>query len=183
MPLVGEPSLEAKERGYCTDGKLRVLCVGKYREYKTISLLIEALSLLQDHSTIKVTIVGQAVSSDEKAYYQKITDMISKLKLKDTVTLKKNIPHERMKEIYLNHDLLILPSKRECASIAVLEGMANGLAVISTDHNGTATYIDPGTGGFVFEAGVAQSLAELIERYVNNNIVEKHGRAAYKIIA
>ncbi len=179
IPFVGEVQAAAENRTYMPDGKLRILCVGKYREYKNLPLFIEAMALLKEKDKIQVTILGQAVSVEECAYCQELTELAARYGLGETIIFEKNIPHECMDTVYLRHDLLVLPTKRECASIAVIEAMAHGLAVISTDHNGTATYIEPGTGGFVFETQNAASLAEQIEKYIQGVSVEEHGKAAY----
>ncbi len=136
LPFVGELCELAEKRSYMDDGVLRILCVGKYREYKNLPLFIKSISMLPRNCNFKATVLGQVSSDDEQQYFCELQKQNKELRLENIITLEKNVPHEQMSEVYLKHDILVLPTKREWASISVIEAMAHGLAVISTDHNG-----------------------------------------------
>ena len=85
-----------------------------------------------------------------------------------------------MSDLYLTHDIFVLTSKRETASIAVLEAMANGLVPISTDANGTACYIRQGESGYLFKTMDQESLAEILRKLIESKeSIDKMGRKAY----
>ena len=74
-----------------------------------------------------------------------------------------------MSKLYAEHDILILPSKNEAASVSIIEAMANSVLIISTNQNGTASYIEDGVTGLIFESGNAYDLASKIE-YITSDI-------------
>ncbi len=180
VPFVGEVCEQAENRSYMENGCLNILCIGKYREYKNLPLFIKALSLATEKNKIRATVLGQVSTDDEKNYFNDLQRLVDELGLKDVVKLTKNVKHSAMSEIYLKHDLLVLPTKRECASISVLEAMSHGLAVISTNYNGTATYIHPPICGDVFETENAEDLACKINSFLHERNISDYGKAAYE---
>lgn len=180
IPFVAEQHSEACKRTYCPGGLLRILCVGKFREYKNVKLLVEAATMIDIEQDWTITIVGQVSNSDEHEYYNQTKEMIAKSGLESRITLKTNIPYETMGEIYLQHDVFVLPSRKEVASIAVLEAMSYGLAVISTDYNGTASYVEDTDCGAVFATRDAKDLAGKIKNLSRKDIREYGENARYK---
>lgn len=168
VPFVAEQIAAAEKRKYCRNGVVRILSVGKFRDYKNLPILIDAAKLLQKEATFAwhITIIGQASNEDENAYYNQMVQAIRDAGLNEKIELKTNLPYQAMSDEYLKHDIFILPSKREVASIAVLEAMAHGLAVISTDYNGTASYVEDAKCGTTFETENAESLCKAIETVI-----------------
>ncbi len=179
VPFVAEPHPEAKNRAYQKDGILRILCVGKYRDYKNVKLLIEAAALLGEDLSWHLTVVGQAVSADEAQYFEEVKCRVSDLGLASKITLIRNIPHDQISRYYLENDLFVLPTKREHASIAVLEAMSYGLAVISTDYNGTASYVEDAGCGTVFQTENAEDLTEKIQ-LIRSEDLKRMGKNAFQ---
>lgn len=183
VPFIGEISKEVQSRKYCRGGKINILDVGKYRDYKNHFLLVDAISLIKNKKDLNVTIIGEVSKDDEKKYYYSLMEYIKKKNLIDIINLEKNIEYSEMKQVYLNNDVFVLTSKMEVASIAVIEAMANGLVTISTDANGTASYIKEGECGYLFKTMDAKDLALKIEQIISNkNKIRKFGMNAYNNI-
>ena len=173
--------VSAKEtaRTYCKDGIAGILSVGKYREYKNHFLLIDAISLLKDKEKLRAAIIGQAYNREEIEYCGKLEKYIKDKGLTDTIKLYKNIEYSAMNELYSEYDIFVLTSKKELASIAVLEAMANGMVAVSTDANGTASYIEEGKCGYLFKTMDAEDLAAKIEMIISEkDRIEDMGRVA-----
>lgn len=167
VPFVVEVSDSATERQY-KSGPIRILDVGKYRDYKNHYVLVDAIKLLNTkQEKLQVTIVGQVINTEEEEYFNNLLNYIIKYNLQDIITLMKNVPYDKMFELYNNNHIFVLPSKREIASISVLEAMATGMPVISTDQNGTSNYVVPQHTGDVFISQSPESLAKCILRYMN----------------
>jgi glycosyltransferase involved in cell wall biosynthesis len=180
LPLIAEKSNELN-REYCKESHINILSVGKYRDYKNHFLLVDSIKLLKDLRKIKVKIVGQAQNKDEMKYFESLKQYIYKKHLQDTITTERNIDYKSMKEIYRNSDIFILTSKSEVASVAVIEAMSHGLVTISTDLNGTATYIENGISGYTFKTMNPSSLTEKIENLIaDEEKIKVMGCAAYK---
>jgi glycosyltransferase involved in cell wall biosynthesis len=75
---------------------------------------------------------------------------------------------ERLKRLYADADLFVLPSLGECFGIATIEAMAAGLPVIASDVGGTADIIEPGVNGFIVPGGDINKLGAAIETIVGD---------------
>ena len=180
LPFVAETNASTAVRGYLQNKKVRILDVGKYREYKNHFILVDAIELLQKKEELSVTITGQVGNEEEQKYFKLLQEYVTSKSLDNFIKLEKNIPHTKMSDLYLAHDVFVLTSKRETASIAVLEAMANGLVAISTDANGTACYIRQGECGYLFKTMDKESLAETLRKVIESKeSIVKKGRMAY----
>lgn len=146
--------------------RIRLLFVGKFREYKNLPLLLEALALLptEARGRVSVTLVGQASTDTELKFAKDAVAFLHNHAPEVEVSLKVNFPWKSMPEMYSSHDFLVLPSKNEVAAISPLEGMAFGLIPVITENNGTNCYISDGTTGFFFDPTEPKTLAATLER-------------------
>lgn len=166
-----------RKRNYLHNGKINILDVGKYRDYKNHFVLIKAVALLPQEvrEEIRITIVGQAYSKEEKDYRYKLECFIFDKGLENIFILMESVPYYQMTDVYLQNDVFILTSKIEVASISILEAMKYGNVCISTNKNGTASYIRPDLG-FIFESDNEISLKNiLIEIYNKKEHLPKLG--------
>ena len=79
----------------------------------------------------------------------------------EDIRLLINQPLTRMSGLYASHDIFVLPTRHDPASFTVLEAMAHGLAVLTTDVDGSSGYIEEGKNGYITRSG---DLMHLIER-------------------
>ena len=182
MPHVPR-QMPPEDRGYLKNGMVNIFDCGKYRPYKNHTLLVEAMAILikRGHKNFHVTILGQTDNDEEKRYYTDLQEKVSRLGLKDYFDLRTSVPYDEVPEYYLNNDVFVLASKREQATVSILDSMSYGLATISTSANGTADYIRPGETGYVFKTNDAQDLSEKIENYLKEpELVAVHGREAMR---
>lgn len=145
--------------------KIKILDVGKYRSYKNHTILVEAVDLLtlEERNKLSITIVGQSYKEEEMKYQNELKTLISTKGLDQTFTLLENYSHEKMDLLYQEHSFFILTSKIEVASISVIESMSMGLIPISSDANGTASYINPEIG-YTFKSNNAESLCDILRK-------------------
>ncbi|MEK7535841.1 MAG: glycosyltransferase family 4 protein [Patescibacteria group bacterium] len=158
--------LAVDKRELAPGGTFRLMCVGKFQERKGQLVLLKALSCLVARYPLKLTLVGQ---TDESKYYNQLLAYIRTNKLEELVTIKQDLPWEEVQSEYLRHDIFILPSWLESAAYSPLEAMAHGLAVITSDDNGTKNYIVEGENGYHFRVGDGVELAQKIEAIVQNS--------------
>lgn len=186
LPYIFSVTPEAKNRGYFKDGKLNVLDVGKYRPYKNHFVLTRAVKVMKDNNWLKdihFTVLGQASVDEEKQYMADLQKYIDDNGIGDYITLRTHIPYNQMKQLYLDHDVFILTSKEEQASITILESMGNAIMPISTNVNGTASYIKEGETGFFFETDNEENLAKLLKDISDNREkVPEWGKNGYEDI-
>lgn len=174
---------EGENRRYCPDNCLRILDVGKYRDYKNHFYLIEALAPLKDRKDIRVTVIGQVSNSDERQYFEKLEQAVHLAELDSMVTLRENVSYRFMHQVYQEHDILVLPSKFESAGMAILEAMAEKMGVICSNNCGLPDHVESNNCGITFPLDNAEKLTEIIVKIADNkSIVERMGDNAAKAV-
>lgn len=182
VPLICEALLFSHK--YSDDGIIRILDVGKFRDYKNHFFLIDALSSIQDKKKYKVTIMGQLQNSDEIEYYNRLCQYVKNKNLEDVVLITGDVSFCEMDNIYAKHDVLVLPSKHESAGMVILEAMAHGLCVLSSENCGLSSYVDSNNCGFVFGISDPIQLSKQLESLAHSpeKIIE-FGDKARKIVS
>jgi glycosyltransferase involved in cell wall biosynthesis len=108
--------------------KKQILWVGRFVTGKGVEYLIEAFSQVQKKIPgAQLFLVGDG---PEKIA---IEDRIKKLHLHSSVTLIDYLDNEELPEIYKNSDIFVLPSLMEGVPRTLLEAMACGVPVVTTD--------------------------------------------------
>lgn len=161
------PVTVTNQREYFREGDIHLLSVAKYFKSKNPLLVLEAFfKLCERHDNIRLTICG---SGDEQgAYFVKMNDLKRKSAYGEKVDLLVNQPFSVVKELYLNHDIFVLPSTHDPASITNLEAMSHGLAVICSNLNGTAHYTIHGESGYVFNVNNKEGLFNYLCGLIND---------------
>lgn len=168
VPFVMEPRVAPEEKPHYTDGRIQILCVGRYEERKNLFLLLDAFGGLSKEYSLHLTIVGEALDESKIDYYERLRRKVSESGLDQAVTLHRNFNREQMYEEYRGADLFVLPSTRERASIAQLEAMSCSLPVICSDTNGSACYVEDGRNGRLFRDGDEKDLKNVMETLVRD---------------
>jgi glycosyltransferase involved in cell wall biosynthesis len=79
-------------------------------------------------------------------------------------------------------DIFVLPSLNEGMSNSILEAMACGLPVISTDVGGSQELIADGKNGFVVRRASAESISGALDKYLENrSLLEEHGKESRRV--
>lgn len=159
------------------------LCVAKFEKRKNITLLIEVFAGLKSrYSNFNLSIIGSTGNEHREANYSELQRLVSRHKLDRELFLFKNIPHEQMGAFFLQHQVLILPSIKESASVSQIEAMSYGLAVICSYDNGTAHYIQDNVNGFLIDANHAELAAAVCAYLDNPEVTLLHGRKSITLI-
>ena len=88
-----------------------------------------------------------------------------------------------MQREYELHDLFVLASRKDAASVSLLEAMAHSLPVICSDGNGTQCYIRPGENGYVFGRDDVDGLVAAMEQIVKDRErLKAMGRRSYELV-
>ena len=169
VPFIVQAQKKIDKYNYNKSNGLRILCVARIEKSKNIELLLNVLKKLKKSSKkMSLTIVGRNDFLIQSEYYKYILSVIENNKLNESVKLISNVSHNEMRDIYLSHDLLVLPSRKEVASVAIPEAMSCGLPVISSNENGTSSYIINGYNGYVFLTEDANSLFDKMKIFLDD---------------
>jgi glycosyltransferase involved in cell wall biosynthesis len=80
-------------------------------------------------------------------------------------------------------DLFVLPTLEDACALVVIEAMAVGLPVITTDQNGSGELVIDGTNGRIVKAGDVNGLARAIHELTCDPLTRiRMGEAACKAI-
>ena len=148
-PLTLKPGEKAKG-----DSK-RFLAVGRFsHQHKGFDLLIEAFHLFaQKDSEWKLDIVGEGV--EEKMY----RELISKYELEDRVSIHPFTNH--IQDYYSKAQIYVLSSRWEGFGLVLVEAMAHGLPIISSDLPTSKEIM--GDFGLYYKNGNIYELAKRLE--------------------
>lgn len=162
VPLVCEMT-SVKRETYCCNGKIKILDVGKYREYKNHFFVVDAISKMKHPENVEVTIIGQLTNGMEREYFNSLKEYVEERHLEKTIILRGNVDYGMMDEIYSQHDVLLLASKVETAGMVVLEAMSQGLCVISGTNCGLTCYLNEYECGISFPTNNISALVEILD--------------------
>ena len=180
-PFLMEPQVAPTDRSYFADDRINVFCIGKYQTRKNHQMMVEVIEELSPKYKLHLTIAGEISNHFHQEYYDNLVKYIKEHKLEDKITLLINLNREAVFEEYKKADVYVVPSTAEPASITVIEAMAFSIPAISGSDNGTASYIDYGKTGYVFEDNSKEDLRNKLEAIVKDRdgLVEM-GKAAYR---
>ncbi len=159
-------------RGYDTPPR-RLLFVGTWLERKGNYYLVEAFERLAGRfPDLRLTVAGCLV--DEDTVRRSFPGA-----LRPRIAVVRFVPAAEMPGVYAEHDLFVFPSLVEGMPLCLLEAMASGMPVVTTDACGMADVVEHEHNGLLVKpadgAGIAESVAKLIGC---RELRERLGRAA-----
>ena len=160
-------------RNYSLGTPLRLLFVGSWIDRKGIYYLADSLPrLVQMYPEIELTIAGCASQPEEvKGYFEAA--------VRGHVNVLPFIKAERMHEIYGAHDIFVFPSLVEGMPLALLEAMASGMPVVTTNSCGMADIVEDGVNGLLVPPADAPSVVAAVSRlYCSPELRRSLGQAA-----
>lgn len=157
-PAVKDDLLNDTHRVY-HPGRLNILSVGRDHWKKGYRVAIEAMQILKNKGVdFNYTIIaGNDINE--------LRFEILQLGLQNYVTLIDKVPHEKVFEYQSSADIFLLPSFEEGVANVVLEAMALGTPVISTDCGGMKEVIADGENGLIVPLRSAEAIADAIIRF------------------
>ena len=148
-----------------------LLFVGRVHRNKGLEYLIEALYLLR-HEPWHVTMVGD--TSYNPSYGKRIKSMICALGIADKISCLGRITDvSKLREIYQQADIFVLPSVEECYPFVLLEAMSVGLPIIATDVAAIPEIVEDGVQGIIVPSKDPQALADAIRRLIHDAKLRK----------
>jgi len=75
---------------------------------------------------------------------------------------------EALLELYDSHGIFLFPTLAEGAAKVVMEAMARGMCVVSSDTSGPSDYIDSGVNGILVPVGTVAPMAEAAQSLAAN---------------
>ena len=156
-----------------------VLFVGQLRSSKGLPVLIEAARLgLKNHPNVKFVIVGSGPLESE------LKHMVEELGLCNHVILTGHVGEDDLSHLREIADIFVLSSYVEGVPLVMLDAMASGLPVVSTNVGSISDYVENGKHGFLVEPGNPRALAESLSILASDKeLRERMGAACRNRVA
>ena len=136
--------------------------VGRLAHLKGVDLLAEAFrEVSQQQPRARLLLVGHG--EEEHTLRRVLASELSQR----WVHIQESVEHEELPAWYRAMDLLVMPSRYENFSNAVLEAMACGVPLLASDIGGNRVLASAG-GGWLFKPGSFESLAERLRDILGN---------------
>ncbi|MBS1517275.1 MAG: glycosyltransferase family 4 protein [Bacteroidetes bacterium] len=137
--------------------EIRIISIGRFHWKKGYHYALDAMKILIGKKIkFRYTIVAQGEIPEEILFILNDPD------LKKHIELKSGMDHEKLMSEMRSSDMLILPSVEEGIANVVLEAMAAGIPVISTDCGGMKEAVSDGENGILIKVRDPELLAEKI---------------------
>ncbi|MGF1499422.1 MAG: glycosyltransferase family 4 protein [Elainellaceae cyanobacterium] len=136
----------------------RLVCVGRLCEQKGQVLLVDAArQLKEDGYPFELVLVGDGEMRPT------IAAMIRNYQLQDQITITGWASGAAVRQHLLDARAMVLPSFAEGLPVVIMEALALGRPVLSTYIAGIPELVEPGSSGWLVEAGSVKALAEAMK--------------------
>jgi len=144
----------------------RIICVASFEEVKGHKYLVEACRLLRD---ARIGFVCDLIGDGPVA--GQIAKQIAEADLKDKVIMHGSRKRQEVADMMRAADVKVLASvptaegKREGIPVVIMEAMASGLPVVSTQLSGIPELVDDGRTGILVQPGDAKALFLALQKF------------------
>ncbi len=141
----------------------RCLFVGDWlRDFQLLADIIRHVEKLQKDIIFDIVYPSDKLSTN---------NIIQSLKKVNNVHFHTNISDTQLSTLYQEVDLLLLPLLDCTANNALLEGMASGLPIITSDIEGVKSYTDSSFTKYIDKANINHTAIEIVELLNNKQEV------------
>jgi len=143
-------------------GGIKILSVGRLIERKGIEYAIRAVEDVHaeyPEYDLHLTIVGSGILEE------RLKSLTRQLHLTSHVSFSGAVRHEKLPDIYREHDIFILPSLNEALGNVTQEAIASGLALLTTD-TGAAELLD--NNGFIVKTNDFHDISDTLSLLIMN---------------
>jgi len=155
----------------------KILFVGRLEKEKSIDITLRAVQLVSKKIDVKFFVIGVGSERDE------LEKLVTELGISDRVTFLGGIPDEDVRRIYSYCDLFVTASTVELQGLVVMEAMASGLPIVSSQGMALRELVEEGRNGYIFPNGNYKIAAEKILLVLRDSDKAKNmGKASLELI-
>lgn len=131
-----------------SDDKINIVYAGKLSYAKGVKFLIKAFEKLDSNRNeeFKLTLLGEGSGKE----LEEIENLIESSKSK--IELPGSVPQKKLGKVFRKSDIFCLPSFYEGLALVVIEALASGLRIVTTDLPGVKEWL----GKTINESGVIE---------------------------
>jgi glycosyltransferase involved in cell wall biosynthesis len=150
------------------DNEKLIIFVGRLHPIKGVKYLVEAMNIIIQKTPAKLLIVGDG---EERKNLEK---QVVELHLEEFVTFVGKVQNSEVPNLMNASDIFVLPSLSEGLPTTILEAMAAGLPIITTNVRGLPEIVKDNENGFIIEPKNPKQIAEKVLLLLENQ--ELRGR-------
>lgn len=160
----------------------RIFFVGRLIVRKGVHTLLQAFAnLYKRYPEVTLRLAGGGISSnDSNDYRNKLKQFVADSNLDGVVTFLGEIDRAALLEEYSKCSVFVLSSILETAPVVIMEAMAAGKAVVSTDAGGARYLVEHGKSGFIVPTNNVDALAEALYQIFHIDL-QQFGQMSRKI--
>jgi glycosyltransferase involved in cell wall biosynthesis len=144
-------------------GSFNIISTSRFTQRKGVIYLLKAFKeIAEEFDKAKLILIGEGEQEDEFKQFVKDNGLQQKVFFKGLVS------HDKIAKEYNKADVFVLPSFNEGMSNSLLEALASGLAIISTDTGGAKDLISK-ENGFIVKKGGAKPIKKVLEDITKNS--------------
>jgi glycosyltransferase involved in cell wall biosynthesis len=147
------------------DAQVKVIFVGWVIPQKGVEELITAIGRVPRTT---LTLVGPLLPDYGGGDDRWLAGLIERSGAGDRIAVRGEVPHELVRSLYHEHDILALPSHTEGFPNAIIEAMESGLPIVATRVGAIPEIVREGVDGFLMDVGDVDELASKLSWLVEN---------------
>ena len=126
-------------------------------------LLVAFKKVVNEYPNVELIIVG-------KGYLEnKLKNMAINLKIENKVKFLGYYPQNKIKDVYLDIDIFVMPSKSEAFGVAAIESQSMEIPVVASRIGGIPEAVQDGITGILVKPGDSDELADELMRLIKND--------------
>lgn len=174
-----------KERNILPGDLIKILTVGRIVEKKGHEFAIRAiLKIIKDRKNIQYLIAGDGPLRN------RLESLVYEFGIEEYISFLGPVSQEQVIALYRDAHIFVLSSvtahdgDQEGLPVVLVEALASGIPVVSTDHTGIPEIVTDGKSGFIVPEGDCNLLADRINYLIENpDIWPRMGEFGRKFVA
>lgn len=152
----------------CTGPRIRVLCVSRVDPRKGLRSLPSVVSeLAAAGHDVTLDIVGPTIGLIGESERDAVVDEAKRLGVADRVNLRGPVALDHLLPLYGAFDLFVLPTRPgEGIPRVLMEAMAGGLPIVTTDVSGISSLIENGENGLLVPEGSTDGVVDALRSLI-----------------
>lgn len=154
----------------------RLLYTGRLAAVKGLPILLESLVTLKaSHPDLLLTVIGDGADRES------LEQLTAQLNLTDHVKFVGYQSQAKVRQYMQQTDVFVLPSFAEGVPVSLMEALAAGVPVVTTQIAGVGELVENGVSGYLVPPGNAQRLADRIAKLLNDPALRTQFGAAGRL--
>ena len=151
---------QLQEKIICDDNKIKILVIGNLTKNKSVDTIFKAINR-EDIKNIKVDVVGDGPERDS------LQKLAHELGLADRIIFHGTVAADNRINFFRDADILAFASISEGRPNVILEAMASGLCIITSDIEAVQDLVTNEESALTFETGNSGKCASQLKRLLD----------------